>query len=421
MVRLLIFAALLAAGHAFADNGGRHELAVDVLFDVTHGSSDYGAWTVGEYGKLRSGDGTSIGATRVFVEYRGRLAPTLSTHVLADYVNDASPGIDLTEAYLQWRPVPTSPFRQQWRFGAFYPPLSLENGERGWQSPYTASFSAANSWLGEEVRPLGLEWSFRRRVHPGGAPHEIGGFAGGFYANDPAGTLLFWRGFAVHDRQSRLGDTLPLAPAPIFGAGGTVTGYAEQHLEPFTEIDGRPGFYGGIEWRYARRAMLRVGHWDNRADPQAFAHGHWGWRTRFSMIAAQLELAGDLGLVAQWLSGDTRWLIATTPTGQRTPATALVRDEIDTRFMLLTKAFGDVHRLTLRYDDFDYSRAPDETIDSGHAWTLAYRHDAGGRAAITLEGLRIDSGRDPWTEFYGLPRRASEWRLRLQLLLRFRP
>src|SRR5690606_34165211 len=127
------------------------------------------------------------------------------------------------------------------------------------------SFSAANSWLGEEIRPVGLEWSFKRRLRAAGAPHEIGGFAGAFYANDPAGTLLFWRGFAVHDRQTRLGDELPLAPAPVFNANGEITGYAEQQLEPFTEIDGKPGFYGGIEWRYARRALLRVGHWDNRA------------------------------------------------------------------------------------------------------------------------------------------------------------
>lgn len=422
MVHVLIAAVLLVVcGTAAAETSGRHELAVDATLGFAYGSSDYGAWTDGAYGKLRIGDGPGFGATRLFTEYRGRLAPTLTAHVSADYVDDASPGVDLTEAYLQWRPVPHSPLRQQWRLGAFYPPLSLENGERGWQSPYTPSFSAINSWLGEEIRPVGLEWSFKRRLLMSSAPHELGGFAGAFYGNDPAGTLLFWRGFAIHDRQSRLGDELPLAPMPVFDATGAIAGYAEQSFAPFREIDDRPGFYGGVEWRYARRALLRLGHWDNRAEERAFARGQWGWSTRFSMLAAQVELFEGIGLVAQWLSGDTRWLIATTPTGLRTPATELVHDDFDAKFLLLTKTIADVHRLTLRYDDFGYERTTGEILDSGHAWTLGYRHDAGGRLAVSLEGLLIDSGRDLWTEFYALPRATGEGQLRLQVLLRLSP
>jgi hypothetical protein len=37
----------------------------------------------------------------------------------------------------------------------------------------------------------------------------------------------------------------------------------------------------------------------------------------------------------------------------------------------------DVHCLTLRYDDFGYGRTTGEILDSGHAWTLGYRHDSG--------------------------------------------
>ena len=50
MVRLLILATLAASGGAAAGGSDRHELAVDLLFDVAHGSSDYGKWTGGEYG-----------------------------------------------------------------------------------------------------------------------------------------------------------------------------------------------------------------------------------------------------------------------------------------------------------------------------------------------------------------------------------
>ncbi len=78
-----------------------------------------------------------------------------AARIVADYVDDASGGVDLTEALLEWRPVPRSRNQQQLKIGAFYPSLSLENGDRGWQSPFTYSYSAINTWLGEEIRPFG--------------------------------------------------------------------------------------------------------------------------------------------------------------------------------------------------------------------------------------------------------------------------
>ena len=108
---------------------------------------------------------------------------------------------------MDWRPIPRSANQQQVRFGAFYPPFSLENGAHGWESPFTYSYSAINTWLGEEVRPLGAEWSLRRRLASTRNTQEVRVFASGFYGNDPAATLLFWRGWSLHDRQTRLNDT----------------------------------------------------------------------------------------------------------------------------------------------------------------------------------------------------------------------
>jgi hypothetical protein len=147
--------------------------------------SDFGPWTEGGLGKLRySDDDGGMNAARVFLEYRGRIAPTLSTTVVADYVGDASAGLDLTEAFLEWRPIPDSRNHHQVRAGAFYPPLSLENSGHGWQSPYSYSFSAIDTWLGEEIRPVGAEWSMRRRLGFAGSPQEIRVLAGAFYGND---------------------------------------------------------------------------------------------------------------------------------------------------------------------------------------------------------------------------------------------
>ncbi len=43
--------------------------------------------------------------------------------------------------------------------GAFYAPISLENRTVGWDSLYSISSSAINTWLGEELRTIGLETS----------------------------------------------------------------------------------------------------------------------------------------------------------------------------------------------------------------------------------------------------------------------
>jgi hypothetical protein len=419
MVRILKPALILLAycGATTAAASDRHHWALDVTVGVSSASSDFAPWTESGLGKLRNRDGTSFDVTRVFAEYEGRVTPTLRARLVADYVDDASPGVDVTEAYLQWRPIPDSPLRQQWRLGAFYPAFSLENGARGWASPFTSSFSAINTWLGEEIRPIGLEWSSRRILGPAGSPHEVGAFAGAFYGNDPAGTLLFWRGFAIHDRQSRLGDDLPLPPAPVW-INGEITNYSEQLLEPYAEIDNRPGYYAGIEWRYAERALVKIARYDNRADPWAFEDGQWGWATAFNHIGTQVELPGDAGLVAQWMTGHTDWLIATTPTGMTTPATELVDDRFESMFLLLTKRLGEVHRLTVRYDDFEYTRAPDSVFDRGKAWTFGYRYDPGGRVAVGVEWSAIDSRRDLWTEFYGAPHEMRERQVRFEVTFR---
>ena len=418
----LVGACLCLSVPAFgADFGERHTWTIDVDLGVPSTSSDLGPWTTGELGKLRFDASDGLGGHRVMADYRGHMTQTLWVRAVLDYVDDASPGVDFTEAYLDWRPLPKSANHHQVRFGAFYPPLSLENGDSGWASPFTTSFSAINTWLGEEIRPVGIEWSLRRRLGFAGSPHELRTFAAAFYGNDPAGTLLFWRGWSLHDRQTRLDDRLEIPPVPVFGPGGVIVGLRDQALEPFEEIDDEPGFYTGVEWRFARRALLQLASYDNRADPWSFRDGQWGWRTEFSQLAAQIDLPGGIGLVSQWMTGEAYWLIATTPTGSTTPATRLVREEFESRFLLLTKQISPLHRLSARYDTFEMTRAASLDIDRGHAWTWAYHYQPTPKLGLALEWLAIDSRRDMhWGYFYGLPAQATERQWRLQLSYRLR-
>ena len=413
--------ALLGAAQGARAEGDRNEVYIGVGTAYFNSSTDLRAWPDGGLGKLRYAD-NGVEATRLFAEYHGRITPTLNARVIADYVDDGSSGLGITEAYMDWRPIPRSANQQQVRFGAFYPPLSLENGAHGWESPYTYSYSAINTWLGEEVRPLGAEWSMRRRLASTRNMQEVRVFASGFYGNDPAATLLFWRGWSLHDRQTRLNDKLSIPPSPIFGAYGAVIGTRPQTVQPFTETDHRPGFYLGGEWRYARRALVQLARYDNRADPWSFAEGEWGWHTAFDHLAVQVGLPAEIGLMAQWMRGDTYWLAGASPTGGPImPWVQLVEDRFEAKYLLLTRKWHSAHRASLRYDRFAIERqnpAPRFTGDDGRAWTLSYRFEPNERFSGGVEWLEIQSERDLWPYFYAVPKDATERQLRLQFSVR---
>ena len=412
-------ALLGVASHACAE-GDRNEVFIGVGTAYFHSSTDLKAWPEGGVGKLRYAD-DGAEAVRLFAEYHGRISPTLNARVVADYVDDGSSGLGIDEAYIDWRPIPRSANQQQVRFGAFYPPLSLENGAHGWESPFTYSYSAINTWLGEEIRPLGAEWSLRRRLASTRNMQEVRVFASGFYGNDPAATLLFWRGWSLHDRQTRLNDRLSIPELPVFGAGGAVVGTIPQPVQPFTETDHRPGYYVGGEWRYARRALVQLARYDNRADPWSFAERQWGWHTSFDHLAAQVALPGELGLLAQWMRGRTYWVSGGRPDGTAPPSANVVEDEFEAKYVMLTRKWHDVHRVSMRYDRFSIKRpewVPELIADEGHAWTLSYRYEPNERFSGGVEWLEIQSQRDLWPYFYGEPRQATEEQLRLQFSLR---
>ena len=172
-----VLAATVAAASVSAQSD-RHELFFHASAGYVSAATDMGSWTDGGFSKLRHAE-DGFEAFRLFGEYHGRITPTLRARIVADYVDDASGGVDVTEAVVDWRPIPRSRNQQQLRFGAFYPSFSLENTERGWQSPFTYSYSAINTWLGEEIRPFGAEWSLRRRLDGFRCNNELSALAGG--------------------------------------------------------------------------------------------------------------------------------------------------------------------------------------------------------------------------------------------------
>ena len=419
MVRILktatpIAALVLFATSAFGEEPTRHDITTGVDLSYVH-TNGVRSWTDGFVGKLRYDDATDgFTVSRGFLDYKYRVSDTVHAKFAAEgYDDDIGAVADFTEAYLEWRPVPRSGNRYRLKLGAFYPQVSFENVEPGWSSPYTISSSAINTWIAEEIRTIGAELSVSRRPASLGGRHTFGAQAAVFYANDPAGALLAWKGWSVHDRQTRFGDELPLPPLPVIQPGRLFE-RQDPFVAPFMEIDGRAGFYLNGEWRVGQRFAVRAMYYDNRGDPEGFKDGQYAWLTKFAHVGTQIALPGDVGLIAQWMRGSTQM-------GPKVAGAHLVDAEYDSQFVLLTRRF-DRHRLSLRYDRFEVTQndatQEDNNPENGHAWTLAYRFRATKTAQLVAEWLSIKTHHCGWV-YYGISPTATEQQLQLSLRLTF--
>lgn len=354
---------------------------------------------------------------QALLQYHGDWLPSVSATVSAAFYGGESRAPHVLEAWVEAHPVPRSAWRVRGRAGLFYPPLSLENTGPGWTSPYTLSFSAVNTWIAEEIRAAGAEVEWTRMGRFSSSASDIGFTAGAFRGDDPAGAMVSWRGFALHERQSGLFERLPLASLPGFLPSGVLSPQ-QAYEKPFVEIDGRTGYYLGARWDYLSRWRAQALHYDNLADSTRVKDGQWAWRTRFDHLGGQLHLAPGTDLLAQLLRGDTEMYGAAEP---------LVNARFWAAYVLVSRAWG-AHRLSVRADAFgvadEDTTAGDPNQEHGHAWTVAYFFSLpggaprGGSWRVGFEVLSVASDR-PARRLLGGASRRRETSAQLSAELRF--
>jgi hypothetical protein len=405
------FAARMAAA---TDAPNRYQLnaGVDLSYVATSG---HDSWTQGFVGKLLYDDNVDgVTISQAFVEAGFQLTDTLKAHAVANAYDDDLGGIaGFTQAYVEWRPVPRSKNRYRLKVGAFYPHLSLENVDTGCDSPYTMNNSAINTWVAEELRTVGAELSVSRRPEMFGGTQTFSLQGAVFVGNDPAGSLLAWKGWSAHNRQTSFSDKLPLPPLPVLEPGELLD-TQNPYVEPFREIDGRAGYYVGGEWRFNQQLLIRAMHYDNRADPTTFEDGQYAWNTQFNHVAAQVALPGEWNLLFQWMAGSTVM-------GQVVDGAHIVDTEFDSKYLMLTRSF-DRHRLSLRNDIFEITQNDDTDEDNnpenGYVWTLAYFYDLSDKLSFGAESMVIKTHRCGWT-YYDIDETRKEKQLQLSVRLRF--
>jgi hypothetical protein len=307
----------------------------------------------------------SANVQQAFMQMSDDFSNGVSYEVVANYYQLGEQNLGLSQAQLSYKPLSSSKLRWRARAGFFYPKLSLENVDSGWLSPFTYTQSAINSWVGEELRTAGLEFTLYSPGRTRNSPFSFEFHGSLFKANDPLGTLLSWRGFAMHDRQSLNNDRVPFARYPSVIGEDRIN--HPNYVEPYHELDGNIGFYLGAHLEYYKQATLRYYYYDNQADPLAVNYERlYGWRTKFHSVAMQHKFNGNTRILGQFLSGSS------------VMGTRFVYIDFDAWYVMLSHKHK-AHRISLRFDKFKVREDDvfpwDPNSSDGQGVTFAWRYD----------------------------------------------
>ncbi|WP_339769288.1 hypothetical protein [uncultured Paraglaciecola sp.] len=331
-------------------------------------------WLDGGTGIVQYQD-DSLNLQQGLLNVKGKFTSSLSYNVVANVYQNGEQHLGVTQAVVNYKPLSIGFARFKARAGFFYPRMSLENVDIGWLSPYTYTQSSINSWIGEELRVAGVEVSLYNSGRSSRSPLSWEVLAGAFKGNDTLGTILSWRGFAMHDRQSLQNDRLIFANYPTVNDPDGI--FHPSYVEPFHELDGRVGFYLGAHLSYYKKTQLRYYLYDNQADPNVVNHQRlYAWRTKFHSLAFSHDFTSNARLIAQWLTGSSVM-------GQR-----FVYINFDAWYLMYSHKLG-AHRVSARIDNFRVTEDDifpnDINKSDGHGLTIAWRYNINKSWQLGLE------------------------------------
>ena len=266
--------------------------------------------------------------------------------------------------------------RLRLRAGAFWLPTSRENVDPMWNSRYTITYSALNSWIAQEVRPLGADLQFSPNFY-----FTIGATA--FRSNDTMGTVLADRGWTLGNRLSVYNDIIAVPPADLFTKAIGA------------EIDHRTGFSERIRIQLPERALLQVTHVDNRTKPAPGKAPEVPWDTTFNVVSAEAGSQSPVTIAGEWAKGKTTVGF---------PGGTFSLD-FSTAYLLVSRKYG-ANRYTTRIEQFStrsHLRFPnDSSREDGDALTVAWLHDASDHLRTSLEYVRVTGADRPGAAAVGL-------------------
>ncbi len=269
---------------------------------------------------------------------------------------------------------------EQWRVraGQFFLGTSRENTDPLWTSRYAQTFSALNTWIGEEVRPVGVDVQWTPGFYG-----SVGATA--FRNNDTMGALLAWRGWSVGNRLTVYDEVLPLPPLTTLR-----THFSDQRADgtvPFNrDLDGRTGWSVRGRVQLPERANLQLAHVDNNGDRLEY-RGEYSWRTKFDVLSAEAGTSSPFNVLAEYMWGKTGMGVQP----------VLVDADFNAGYLLLSYKQG-ANRFSFRFDRFatsdrDHSPLVETNTEHGRAWAIVWLRELSPHLRLSAEFLQITGDR----------------------------
>ncbi|MFL6765812.1 MAG: hypothetical protein ACJ8FO_11510 [Sphingomicrobium sp.] len=369
------------------------------------------SWVDGGFGKLRSGSDGDFRVQpqlgNVSLVWKPQFSWSLGAIVVGSLQGGQRTQAGLSQAYLTFRPMRSSRIAVSARAGLMWPPVSLEHDGADWHVKDSITPSAINSWIGEEVRPLAAEATISASL----GQHKLRATAALMAANDTSGTLLTFRGWALHDRTTLAFNRQPLPPLDE-----ELAEYQAPFTHPLLDVGPgfarRPGYYAKLSWQPPIPVRIELFRYDNRANPEDVdANLEWGWRTWFNHLGAVVDLGSGAQLKLQAMEGRTRMGFIEEGESRR-----WVDNRFRSAFALLTRPFGPF-ALTARIDAFDTrnrgSDVDSEYDDKGWSAMLAAKRDWAHVTGL-VELLHVSSKREN-REDVGLRPRQRQTQLQTEV------
>lgn len=353
----------------------------------------------GGWGRLDFSDTAATATAELGIDWTPSRYVTVHAHGIARAEPDSFRGrrAGLVAGFLELHNT-SETNRFHLRAGQFFLPTSRENKGDLWSSPYTVNFSAINTWIGQEVRPIGVDLEWR---HTTPAFHSLTLGATAFQGNDTMGTLLAWRGWSIGNRLPVFDELVPLPPLwslPVF-----IPDQNREGSTPFrSDMDGRTGWAARARIGLTDRASIQVTRVDNRGDHELYGD-EYAWKTYFTLVGLEIGHTESTVLAAEAIHGYT----AMGPFLAFLPGRPVIAD-FSSAYAMLSHKRGR-NRLTGRLEIFgleneDNGRGEDPTED-GRAWTVSWLYDLTNHVRTALEftqvtgdsNLALESGFDPDT------------------------
>ena len=343
------------------------------------------SWVDGGFGKLRSGSGGDGQAQpqlgNLSLVWKPQLSWSLGAVVVGEIQGGQHTEAGLSQAYLTYRPMRSGKLAFSARAGLMWPPVSLEHEGADWHVKDSITPSAINSWIGEEVRPVAAEATVTASL----GSHKVRVTGALMAANDTSGTLLTFRGWALHDR-----TTLAFSGQPLPPLEEPVVFYQAPFTHPLLDVgEGfarRPGYYAKLAWQPPVPIRVELFRYDNGADPEAANAGlEWGWRTRFNNAGLAANLGSGTELKAQAMQGRTK--MGFPDNGRR-----WIDNRFRAAYLLLTRPFGR----------FTASARVDAFGTRNHGSDVDAEYDEHGWSAML-------AGKRDWRHFTGLVELLHVW------------